>query len=50
MAKNQFLELGKKLKLPKQQFHEQKIDLVDFKGFFAWTLLNFLARCLIGTY
>jgi len=35
MAKNQFLNWGKNLKLPKQQFHEQKIDLVDFTGFFA---------------
>ena len=26
------------------QFHE-KIDLFDFKSFFAWTFLNFLVRC-----
>ena len=28
------------------QFHEKKIDLFDFMSFlFAWTFLNFLARC-----
>ena len=45
MAKNQFLELGKSLKLPKMQFHENIFDLFDFTNFFAWTVLNFLARC-----
>ena len=45
MAKNQFLNWGKSLKLPKVQFHEKKIfGLFDFMSFFAWTLLNFLAR------
>ena len=33
-------ELGK---LPKMQFHEEKIDLFNFTSFFAWTFLNFLA-------
>ena len=42
MAKNQFLNWGK---LPKMQFHEKKNDLFDFTSFFAWTFLNFLARC-----
>ena len=39
-------ELGKSLKLPEMQFHE-KNDLFDFTRFFffAWTFLNFLARC-----
>jgi hypothetical protein len=36
MAKYQFLNWEKFLKLPKIQFHE----------FFAWTSLNFLAHCV----
>ena len=28
------------------QFHEFFFDLFDFTIFFAWTLLNFLARCV----
>ena len=38
-------ELGKRLKLPKMQFHVKQIYLFDFTSFFAWTSLNFLARC-----
>ena len=39
-------EQGKSFKLPKIQLHE--IDLLDFKSFFAWTFLNFLARYAEG--
>ena len=45
MAKNQFLNWGKSLKLPEMQFHEKKFDLFDFTSFFALAFLNFLARC-----
>ena len=34
MAKKQFLNWGKSLKLPKMQFHEKIFDLTFF---FAWT-------------
>ena len=27
------------------QFHEKKLDLIDFTSFFAWTFFNFLAHC-----
>ena len=33
MAKNQFLNRKKSLKLPKMQFHEKKFDLIDFTSF-----------------
>ena len=39
-------ELGKSLKLPKMQFHENKIDLFDFTSFFAWTFISFLVHCV----
>ena len=38
-------ELGKSLKLPEMQFHEEKKWFVWFHEFFCWTFLNFLARC-----
>ena len=34
MAKNQFFNWRKSLKLPKMQFHEKKFDLFDFTSFF----------------
>ena len=44
-------ELGKSLKLPKMQFHEIFFLFIDFTSFFAWTFLNFLARCeIFGIY
>ena len=45
MAKNQFLNWGKSLKLPEMQFHEKIFDLFDFTSYFAWTFFNFLTRC-----
>ena len=30
------------------QFYEKQIDLFDITSFFAWTFLNFLARCDIS--
>ena len=41
MAKNQFLNWGKSLKLPKMQFHEKKIDLFDFTSFFGLDSFKF---------
>ena len=38
-------QLGKSFKLPKNAISRKKIDLCDFTSFFAWTFLNFLARC-----
>ena len=46
MAKNQFLNWGKSLKLPKIQFHEIKfLVYLIWRVFLAWTILNFLAHC-----
>ena len=39
------LEPGRSLKRPKMQFHGKKFNLFVFTSFFAWTFLNFLARC-----
>ena len=46
MAKNQFLNREKSLKLPKMQFHEKKLDLFDFTSCFDWTFLIYLAHCV----
>ena len=47
MAKNQFLNWGKSLKLPNMQFHEKNFFwFIWFHEFFAWTFLNFLAHCV----
>ena len=33
------------------QFHEKKkLDLFDLTSYFAWTFLNFLARCVLFVY
>ena len=40
-------ELGKKFKTAKNAISRKKIDLFDFTAFFAWTFLNFLARCVL---
>ena len=37
-------ELGKSLKLPKMQFHENFFWFIWFHKFFAWTFLNFLIQ------
>ena len=29
------------------QFHEKFYDLIEFTSFFAWTFLNFVARCVL---
>ena len=55
MAKIQFLNWGKSLKVPKQQFHEeQKIDLGDFTGFFHLDFIKFSGplfnKYLLGTH
>ena len=45
MAKTQFLNTEKKFKTSKNAISRKKMDLFDFTTFFAWTFLNFLARC-----
>ena len=46
MAKNQFLNWGKKFKTAKNAIsHKKFLHLFDFTSFFAWTFLNFLAHC-----
>ena len=30
------------------QFYKKFLDIFDFMSFFAWTFLNFLARCVIA--
>ena len=39
---------GKKFKTAKNAISRKKINLFDFMSFFAWTFLNFLARCALG--
>ena len=48
MAKNQFFLTGKKFKTAKNAILRKNSDLLDFTSFFAWTFLNFLARCVIS--
>ena len=48
MAKNQFLNWGKVQNCQKCNFTKKFfLDLFVFTSLFAWTLLNFLARCVL---
>ena len=44
MAKNQFLNWGKSLKLPKMQFHE------NFFEYFPWNLSKNSWNCIFGSF
>ena len=39
---------GKKFKTARNAISRKKIDLFDFTSLFAWTFVNFLARCGLG--
>ena len=47
MAKNQFLNWKNVQNCQKCNFTKKIFDLFDFTSFFAWTFLNFLARCVL---